>query len=918
MKINSVGTGNVNNKNNKNNNQHKTASTPSFKGHKLLEVFDVPHYEGLKGFIYELTNKQKVIIIPKKGPGATSVNTVVKTGALNEQDKFRGMSHFMEHLAFDGSKGPDSKLKPGGFDKVAGSKGASINAHTSTNLTAYFFQVNGAKAKDYEDLIAAHSTMIKYPMPTSAQYKKEQEVVIKEINQSKDKPQGKQYYDMLKNLFGIKSESEHIVLGSEENIRNITRKDVLEYHKNAYTPDNMETYIVGDVSPNKMIKLIDKYFDTKDFRPSTVPKRFEAMTPLSETKVEFMASPKVKLSGVRLGFAGPENTDSKDGLAMEALLKILTMDKSSRLNKSLSELNTGASTMIAPVANNPKSPQIIFMATDVEPGSEQKALDAFSQSFKDLKTNPISEEELDTAKRLMLNNYNRASETSENLTSMMEDAINIGGINTYKNHVADIKNITIEDLNRVADKYLNTKKAAVSILQPEEAQNKNITFTGKALISPKFIKKAILKNNVNLLINDNPNTIRTAMSFTIASEAEKKPGVSNILARMLNNSTALHTEEEFANLKSKNAIDFGVSSAGRGINVQVNSLKESLSTGMDFIKEAIFSPKLDEKNFLKAKDEISMALKSAPLSANDRLFEAVYPNLPAGETKRVLRQEIEKVTLEDVQKYYDDLTNNAYVKAVVTGPISKVEGLAETIETKMSSLGKEFKAGSRPLLNAEGIKKPQVVVQAQKGLSQSHVVQLFHVDSTKIEDVAAFKVLNTILGSGLSSRLFKDLREKQELCYQVGSSFADYGKFASESFIIKTDIKKGAEFTDNIEKALNGFEKHANLLKKTLVKPSELENAKKSIKTDASMMMESADEQNSAISGRIEVGGANYWNKIMTAVDKVTPEDIRRVAQEHLSKPSVISILTTEEAALKTQKFLETKGEYKFFADEKS
>ena len=143
-----------------------------------------------------------------------------------------------------------------------------------------------------------------------------------------------------------------------------------------------------------------------------------------------MASPKVKLSGVRLGFAGPENTDSKDGLAMEALLKILTMDKSSRLNKSLSELNTGASTMIAPVANNPKSPQIIFMATDVEPGSEQKALDAFSQSFKDLKTNPISEEELDTAKRLMLNNYNRASETSENLTSMMEDAINIGGINT--------------------------------------------------------------------------------------------------------------------------------------------------------------------------------------------------------------------------------------------------------------------------------------------------------------------------------------------------------------------------------------------------------------------------------------------------------------------------------------------------------
>ena len=915
MKINSIGTGNVN----KNiNNQKKSASKPSFEGHKLLEIFDVPHYEGLKGFIYELTNKQKVIIIPKKGPGATSVNTVVKTGALNEQDKFRGMSHFLEHLAFDGSKGPKTKLIAGGFDKIADSKGANINAHTGTGITAYFFQVNGAKAKDYDELIGAHATMVKYPKTSKAQFSKEQGVVIKEINQAKDKPQSKQYYEMIKNLLGIKTSSDHVVLGTEENIKAITRKDVYNYHKNAYTPDNMETYVVGDVSPEKMIKLVDKHFDTPDFRPSSKPKRFEAFTPTEETKYAFLSSPKEQLSTVQLGFAGPENLSQKETIAMKTLMQILTQDKNSRLNKNLLELNTGAAAGIEPIANHIKNPQLVYIETQVEPGLEQKALDAVSQSIKEIKTNPITEEELETAKRIILNKNNAESEQSEGITSIIEDAINIGGINAYKNQVTDLKNVTIEDLNKVAEKYLNVKKASVSILQPEEAQNKNITFTGKSILSPKFIKKALLPNNVKLVLNDNPNTIRTSMRFTLSTAAEKKTGVTDILAQMLGNSTALHSEEEFSNLKSKNAVAFKVLANGRGLAVETSSLKESLTNAVDFVKEALFSPKFDKKNFIKAKHEVTLGLKGESISANDRLFETVYPKHAVGESSRLVRQEIEKVTLEDVQQYYNNLITNGYAKSVITGPISKVEGLAQTIEKKLGGIGNDFSAGSLKPQEVEGIKKPQVIVQAQKGLSQSHVVQLFHIDKTKIEDVATFKVLNTILGSGLSARLFKDLREKQELCYQVGSRFSEYANFATEYFIIKTDIKKGAEFTDNIEKSLNGFEKHTNLLKNTFVTESELANAKKCIRTSYSMAMESAGGQNSAIANKIDVGGAEYYNKLLNAIDKVTPEDIKRVAQEHLSKPSVISILTTEEAAAKTQKFLESKGEYKFFADEKS
>lgn len=913
MKISQI-TGFSTNKTNKNNKpQNGMASKPTFEGHKLLEVFDVPHYQSLKGYIYELTNKQKVIIIPKKGAGATSVNTVVKTGALNEEDKFRGISHFMEHLAFDGSKG----LKAGGFDKIADSKGANINAHTGTELTAYFFQVNGAKTKDYEELIAAHAKMIKYPKVGEAQFKKEQEVVIKEINQSQDRPSSKAYFDTLKNLFGINSASDHMVLGSEENIRNATFKDVLNYHKNSYTPDNMETYVVGDVSHKKMIDIIDKNFDTPDFRPAKKPILSEKISPIEKTKIEITQSPKVNISDLTIGFIGPENLNQKESSALDVLTKILTLNKSTRLNKNLSELNTEGDMGLYPVASNKKFPQAIFFDTKVDVGSEQKALDAISKSIKEIKTNPITQDELETAKRLILNTLNKASEESESLTSVMENAINVGGIDVYKNQIKNIKDVTVEDLNQVAEKYLNTQKAAVTILQPEGVQNGNITFTGKSIINTKFLKKMVLPNNLELVLNDNPNTIRTAMNINIKSPAERKPGVSEVLAQMLNNSNAVHNEEEFSNLKSKNAVDFAIAPSGKGLMASLGCLKESLSTGLDILKEALTSPKLDEKNFLKAKDEISFALKGATISANDRLMETVYGKTTTGESARVLKQEIDNVTLDDVKKYYADIMANSEAKSSITGPISSVEGLKETIAEKLGNLGTSFKTNINKKITVDDIKEPIVLVQAQKGLSQSTVLQFFHINSTKIEDVAAFRVMNTILGGGLSARLFKDLREKQELAYQVGSRFSSTSNFSNLQFIIKTDIKKGEAFTDNIEKSLTGFEKHINLLKKAPVTEIELANAKKSLRTAYSMQAESAGGQNDIITGGMVRDKADYNNKLMDAIDKVTPEDIQRVANEQLSKPSAISILTTEEAAAKTQKFLEGKGKYKFFADEK-
>lgn len=144
------------------------------EAYKLIGKFKDPNYTWVDNYIYELSNKMRVVIFPKKGPDAVSVKTVVKTGAFNETEALRGESHFSEHLMFDGSRSVNGQkgLRPGGFDKITAAQGASINAHTGTDRTAYFFTVTGANEETLEKLINAHATMVKYPALPKGQYKK--------------------------------------------------------------------------------------------------------------------------------------------------------------------------------------------------------------------------------------------------------------------------------------------------------------------------------------------------------------------------------------------------------------------------------------------------------------------------------------------------------------------------------------------------------------------------------------------------------------------------------------------------------------------------------------------------------------------------------------------------------------------------
>ena len=214
-----------------------------------INEFTLPKTD-IKVHMYKLANGQTVVLVPKKGN--TQINTYVKCGSMNEVENQRGISHFIEHNLFNGSK----NVNPKEFFKKVNEMGAYTNAWTSEFATSYLIQSQLFDSEDLGKIVELHADMIQYPKFDEKQIEKERGVVNSEITMYDDcnyrVMAGKAY----KQLFQMNSEANDIIGGTVSNINNLTKEDVVAYYEKNYTPDKMTTILTGEFNPEEAIKLI--------------------------------------------------------------------------------------------------------------------------------------------------------------------------------------------------------------------------------------------------------------------------------------------------------------------------------------------------------------------------------------------------------------------------------------------------------------------------------------------------------------------------------------------------------------------------------------------------------------------------------------------------------------------------------------
>ncbi|MBS4760232.1 MAG: insulinase family protein [Clostridium sp.] len=869
--------------------------------YKYIGEIELPFCENAK--FYKMANGQKVVILNKKGP--TVLKSYFNVGSMNEPDDKRGISHFNEHMAFNGTT---DGLKAGDFFKIVNDMGAMTNASTGFSQTDYYISSQLLNDKDWDTSVSIQSKMLQSPAHTSDMIEKEKGPVTSEISMVGDRPENMAMNSCIKNLFQISTTSPDLVAGSVSNINKLTNKDTLDYYNLWYTPDNCTTVVTGEVDEKTAIDTIAKYFNK--FKSVPVENRkYEEFKPIQTPVRTDLRMPKAQSSTIVMGFSGPQNNNAKETIMLELLLASMLGYKGARISKSLNKQQCSAAMNIERVGNRPQDPKAVIIAAQASPEKTEKVIKTIYDEINKLAYQPLSQEELDISKKYLKMTYSQISE-----------------------YIPILESITPQDISEFAKKYLDLNKVSLSVVHPESVSNSDLmnnylktnpgfsqkmsvqgvshkspaltSFKGRIedkTFDTERIKQYKLANNMEVILNPNTSDIAcTNITLEAEGPANVKPAVPLILSVILTEGSKNKNYDQFYNKIHKAGMNLNFSAGFSSLSASSQSLSQDLNTALDSIKEVFTEPRMTPESFNFAKKLVKESLMNSETSAMDLSLEKLFPNRPQTASREEALKSIDSITLEEVQGLFDYLKNNSMAKAVVTAPFEKNSEVEKSVLNKLSTglnTFKPFKIGYFPLYSE--LEKDKVITKSLP-VKQADIVQAFKFKTNhNPKDHMTFYLMNTILGDGPYSRLFNDLREKQKLAYRVESDIDFMGDSGIIALGIKTttDDKEAGDIKyDNVEKSLNGFKNHLQKIMNEKVSQEELNGAKLRMKTKLLNSIESSASQTAVLSDSKEsIYGVKATEEKLRLIDSITPDDIQNAAKYIFSKPAVTTVIASED-----------------------
>ncbi|MCQ2744720.1 MAG: insulinase family protein, partial [bacterium] len=309
---------------------------------------------GLKLYSYKLANGHKVTIIPMENSPAM-VKNYVNVGSMNETDDIKGISHFLEHMAFNGTNGTEGyiKLNRGDSFKKVDEMGGWTNASTNYALTDYVNSTPLLDDNDLEKQIQIIASMTEDLKLSEDMVEKEKFPVCSEIDMILDSPETIAIDQTVRSLFNIRSSSDELVGGSVNHIQNLNRQKILEYYNKYYTPDNMHLVITGNVNPEKTMQIVAKNFHSTK---SPIGKRFdEKITPIKTNVRKDFVTNKTSSANITIGFSGQSSNDVKSTIISELVSQYINMTDFG-MSDELQKLNAVRYFGTEKISTNPNNP----------------------------------------------------------------------------------------------------------------------------------------------------------------------------------------------------------------------------------------------------------------------------------------------------------------------------------------------------------------------------------------------------------------------------------------------------------------------------------------------------------------------------------------------------------------------------------
>ncbi len=356
---------------------------------------------------YTLDNGLVVLLKQSKRLPLVSIQTWVKVGSIYEDDKNNGISHFLEHLVFKGTK----KYSVEQISKTLERYGAILNAGTSKEFTLYFTDIPKEGLNDALDVLAQLVFEATFP---EEELERERNVVIEEIKRFEDNP-GNVLYEGFNNLLFKDSPYKRRILGTQEVIRNLSRDEIIKYYKKFYHPKNMILSICGDFEIEEVKNLIKQKFGSYNSDKQT--NQLLTLDESSKGEIFEIKKHKVQHTYFLCGFLGPK-IDEKHQYTGDVLSIILGEGISSRLYKILREekmlvyeIDSGFYTQLGP--------SVFYISGVCERKNLEKVISEVKSILNELKEKGPNSEEIEKAKRIITTRWYLNNETMHSKASSL-------------------------------------------------------------------------------------------------------------------------------------------------------------------------------------------------------------------------------------------------------------------------------------------------------------------------------------------------------------------------------------------------------------------------------------------------------------------------------------------------------------------
>lgn len=397
-----------------------------------------------------LQNGIRLVVNEMSGLMSVTMGILVRTGASQENEKEDGISHFIEHMLFKGTKKRTAFQISDEMDRI----GAQMNAFTGKDVTCYYAKSTTPHTAEAFDILADLFLNSTFP---EDEMEREKGVVCEEISMNEDTPDDL-CLDVLAEAYYGKSGYGRNILGPSKNVKGFTKSDIEAYMAKHYVPSNIVISMAGNINISLAEELVEKYF--ADMKPVEYTHAVIPVNPCGKSLFK-----KKDIEQIHIGIAYP-SLKKEDELydATNILNMIFGGGMSSRLFQTVREQMGLAYTVYSYLSSYAECGTLSIYA-GVNADKYLKSVDAIYKCVEDIKRKNITKEEFLRGKEQLISSSIFAQEsTSSQMLIFGREMLQYGRVYNFEERVKKISSVTLDDVNAAIDINFNDNNKATAIV----------------------------------------------------------------------------------------------------------------------------------------------------------------------------------------------------------------------------------------------------------------------------------------------------------------------------------------------------------------------------------------------------------------------------------------------------------------------